>query len=210
MRRFIQGGLVALACMGASLPTATRAADVTTWQYTGQSANAQFFSTDPSGCIFTVVTVAAYDGRIKQEGQPAKESAARVAVQQYDSCTGTNPFVGNDEVVVGPDAFQVDQQRQHATLQATIPVNDFISGQTFSVAVNLAWTAQGNAVDIHKRYQVSAPGLHIIEHAQGTVQPALASGTVSVAGGPNLTPDAAQNDQVTISAVKQGTVQITR
>jgi hypothetical protein len=210
MHRFIRGGLVALAIMGVSLPTVTRAADVTTWQYAGQSANAQFISTDPSGCITTVVTVAAYDGRIKQDGQPTKESAARVAVQQFDSCTQSPLFFGNNETWVLTDAFQVNQQRTSATLNATINVEEYVSGKTFPVTVNLSWTANGNAVNMHKRYQLSAPGLRIVEHAQGTVQPAVASGTVSVADGPNLTPNAAQNDQVTISSVEQGTVQITR
>jgi hypothetical protein len=200
--------LVALCSIVGGLPTATYAVEVSRVDYAGQSANAQFFSTD--GCITTVVTVAAYDGRIQQQGQPTKASAARVAIQQYDSCTQTNPLLADGETVVAPDAFQVNQQRTSATLNSTINVNDYVSKQTLSVAVNLRWTSTGAAVDMHKRYQLSAPGLRIIEHAQGTVQPAGASGIVRVAGGPNLTPEVAQNDQVTMSSVKQGTVEITR
>jgi hypothetical protein len=208
MRRFIQGGLVAIALSCASLPAATQAAEVTQMQFSGRTVQAEFLSFDPSGCIGTYVGLQAIEDRTQTTGQPATTSSVLMAIVQRDVCQDQALIMeaaGVTQVPVG--TLQIDQQLKAAALTARLQVFDDVTASEYPVDVNLAWTATGEPAYQYKaRVQSSGPGYRLNSLTTGTIRPAVASGTVSLAGSRNLAPE--PSVQARIKDARSGTVEI--
>jgi hypothetical protein len=197
-------GLMFSALLTPSLSTPARAGD--TFNIRGPSALADFFSTDPSGCVFTDVFVFANDRRLHDPpGPPTTSSEASVGIFQADFCTGTERISAFGSGQLADPAFQITPKLTSATLNTTIEVFDSVSGSTFNVDVALTWTGTGGLIRQSQRLHFRSPGF--IQHFRfnGTFRDAEASGSVSL-GGTNLTPQPSFFAQ--LASIKEGSVVI--
>jgi hypothetical protein len=180
---------VAALAMAVSASPVHAASETTHFSFQGQTANAFFSSTDPGGCVVTSVFVLANDGRTKTgPGGPLAESFAFVAVSQFNQCTETQLLNAEGSAVLAADDFQMDSRLTAATLDTSIELFDFVSGTSFPVDVNLAWTGSGDTLTQRSHFQINAPGLKVNERFSGTLRGATATGTVT-AGTTNFTPE---------------------
>jgi hypothetical protein len=148
-----------------------------------------FWPSDDSKCILTSIEFRTSERSFKPGSlAPVRESIAQVAIDRFDSCTETPLGLifasTTDELVL-----QVDNRLTFASLQATLPGIDLVSGTEVVVEVNLAWTGAGDPITTwEKSRQVFPGGGVLIGQFMGTRTDATAAGTVSI-DGVNLTPN---------------------
>ena len=186
------GGLAALA------PTAGTAAGPLT-ESTGLSGplvNAEFVSTDPTGCVETDVFVSANSGTEQDHAGTLHYGVASVSLFEYDVCTDTvvRQAVGLDDALAAGQ-LQVSKQLDLATLDATIEVIDIDTGTAFPVTVDVTWTGTSDVSRSHSNTNDLYPGCHVINRWKGSGRSASAAGTVSD-GVTNLTPDVSQGAEI--------------
>jgi hypothetical protein len=169
---------------------------VTTMSLRGPLVDAEFTSTDPSGCVQTDVFVAANSGTEQDHPSTASVGVASVNIYQYDSCTGTTLLqaVGLDDTL-GPGDFQVSKQLDRASLNSMIKATDIDTGNTYDVNVHVDWTGAGAITRDHSNTNDVYPGCHIINRWKGSGRDANASGVVSD-GATNFTPGPSQGAEV--------------
>jgi hypothetical protein len=161
----------------------------------GPLVNADFSTTDPSGCVETDVFVSANSGTEQDHPGTAAYGVASVSIYRYDACTDTTLFqaVGlNDALQSG--AFQVSKQLDWASLNATIPVTDIDTGNTFDVDVKLDWTGTSDISRNHSNTNELYPGCHVINRWKGFGRDAVASGSVTD-GVTDFTPNPSQSGE---------------
>jgi hypothetical protein len=209
---FIIVTLVVSVCTLA-VPTSTRAAEVLRMQYSGPTAKAWFSHTDERGCIVDMVSIKASQGRAKQGGQPEAASQIFVWVWQYDACSDPNSLVtlfdGMVRTSLPAGALQVNRRLDTATLNTTVDVYDYVSGTTHSVAINVGWTATGDARYVKESDQVRVGSYIFSQRFESTSRPAQASGSVSLDNSANITPDPTVLE-TGIESVKSGEMIISR
>ena len=136
--------LVVLALALATFSQTTTASAGSVFHFKGQGADAFFSTTDPSGCIFTDVFVFASEEVFQNPPGPrSASSATSLFISQYDACTGTQLLAADGFASLADPDFQVLGKLNSATLTATVSMFDFVSGTSFDVDVNLAWTGAG-------------------------------------------------------------------
>jgi len=196
--------VLALALATFSLPTTAWAASV--FNFKGQSADAFFSSTDPSGCIFTDVFLFASEQTFQNPPGPGiPSSGTGLFISQFDSCTGTQLLAADGFAsLAGPD-FQVNRTLNSATLNATVNVFDFVSGASFDVDVNLTWTGAGPLARQNGHFHFQSPGCISNGSFSGTFRSATASGSVSD-GATNFTP--APSVFASIGSARSGSVTV--
>jgi hypothetical protein len=183
---------------------AAQASETSRSTFQGANAYAVFDST--SGCTDTSVFVEGVDGRSHTgPGQPEVQSFVYMSVVQYDTCTQAYLLIGSGYAVLVPDAFQMTQRT--ATLATTIEMYDYVSGNTFSVNVNVAWTGAGDTSMGTSNYTYRDQVFTTVYHSVGTSQTASAAGTV-ISNGTNFTPGASNYGYMSVS--KSGYLQVTR
>lgn len=205
MKRPLLSLIAAFAVVAGAGP-AQAASETLHFSFKGQFAEAFFSSTDPSGCVATLVFVNAADGRVKtMPSGPEVQSEASMFVSRIDQCTGTQLIEAEGFAELTPEEFQAD--RLHAaTLGTTIELFDFLSATSFPVEVNIAWTGTGASVTERNHSHFSAPGFKVNARFSGTVREATATGPVTD-GTTNFTPEPAVSAH--LSSVKLGEVEIT-
>lgn len=182
-------------------------AETTRFKLRGQEAVAAFSSTDATGCIRTNVFVAALDAEVKTApGRADADSRTMAVVSRYDTCTHTQLLDAQGEVLLPADAFVITPL-ESATLNATIPVVDLVSGTSLPLAVSLTWTAEGGSSRVRDHFQVKAPTFTVNARFNAISQDAAAVGTISE-GSTNLTPSPA--DLALLNSVKTGVLEISR
>ncbi len=159
------------------VPDTTAGAGVFRQYYFG--ASSLFASLDPSDpleCVATTVGVGAI-AYLQQDppGTPQASSDATVSISKFDNCAQTQLFYGTCSTLE-PD-FQVGPSFQSAALKADMNCFDFVSQSPFAVSVDLTWAGLGDTRRAHGHHFTSA------------ARQAVASGSVTVDGGINLTPN---------------------
>jgi len=212
-RQALQRGAVCLAFLGVlTLPTPARAAD--SFNFRGRFANAVFRSTDPTGCIVTVVFVTVTEGRLHNPPGPpsasvATDPVATVRIAQDDYCTSAYLHAFG-EATLTDETFQVNKELTSASLNATVLViNDAHDLFAYDVDLALTWTGTGELVRQSDRFHFHASDFSFQSRSNGTFRDAVASGSVSLAaslGDTNLTPQASMDAQ--IGSVKSGTLSL--
>jgi hypothetical protein len=205
MKRFALALAAVMSTLVVAFPAQAAPAETFHFSFKGQFAEAFFTSTDPSGCIQTDVFVFAVDGKLKQDGAPAVESSASVAISQFDVCTGTGLLDAFGSATLEPAEFVIDNKLTSATLDTTVTVMDFVSGTTFPVDVAVSWTGTGATFRVKEHSQIKTPGFKLNSRFDGTFRDAAASGTVSD-GTTNFTPEPAAFADM--GSVKSGEVSI--
>jgi hypothetical protein len=200
---------LAVVLMALALPARADGAETLHVKFQGQTAQAEFSSTQ--GCVQTVVYVLATDGRFKTDpGGPEAASGAESYIFQSDTCAQTQLRAAYGFAVLAPDEFQTDQRFTAASLAATIQVADVVSGTSFPVAVSVRWAGFGDTFSQDDRFHLKEPGLKVNFHLDGTFREASASGTVSD-GTTNLTPEPALlTGNTRLGSIKVGEVDIIR
>jgi hypothetical protein len=188
------GALVAFA-----LPTPTHATSTTVQvtHYRGSYADAYFSSTDPSGCVVTSVGVYAFSDTGSGPG-------ADLWIYAFDNCNNNLMFAGYGFTSLATGDFQTTRT-DSAQLNTTIPLYDYVSGQTVRRSVSLTWSATGQASRSSGNYRYQSPGFTSVSQYSGTFAPAQASGSVSD-GTTNYTP--VPSTDGSIGSVRNGQVNI--
>ena len=186
MKRFVFPVLLVLSVLLVGLPASTRAADILQFQTSGLGTLADF--TTASECMVTRVRLQAADERVKQVGKPATPSQVLLFIGQYDTCAQKELVRALAQVDVLPSAFQVDQQLNTATLQATgLEIFDYASATVLPVDISLTWKATGEARRLKGGHTESLGDFTLRERYDESFRPSVAFGTVTLAGSANLT-----------------------
>jgi hypothetical protein len=129
-------------------------------------------------CIFGLF-VSGTDGNVKVDGQPDATSEAFVDISQFDSCTGEQLLAASGFTILPPDEFVVDQELNQATLNTTVVMDEFITGETFRVEVSLSWSGTGDITTQRGFFYSKSTGVKVVAFFKGTFREGEASGTVS-------------------------------
>ena len=209
MQRFLVIMLLALSVVALGLPAATHAAEVTQREFSGYTVQALFSDIDAATCLRTHVGLQAIEDRTQSMGQPTVRSSALISIYQGNFCTGETLLAATGVTDVPLAALQVDQRLKTATFNATLNAFDDVTAAWRPVEVSLAWTATGDPSYQEKEHsQWSEPGFRINSYTSGTSRPAVASGSVSLAGSRNLTP--APSEWGRIKDARIGSVEISQ
>jgi hypothetical protein len=177
--------VLALTLLVLTLPLTSQAAESVRYRFRGAFASASFFADD--GCVASYIDVSASDGRVQAApGHPEVQSGANLSLYQYDYCAGTTLLAGYGFAALDADAFQIDRLTS-ATLHTTIAVDDWVSGASIPVEVNLAWSGTGATVRESNQYHSRSPDFTYNVRYTATSRAATAAGAVTL-GGVNLTP----------------------
>jgi hypothetical protein len=186
---FVTSILTAFVAMAVGYTTAANAEHV--FNLKQQVADAYFSSTDSTGCISTDVSVVA--SKAAQRVPPEKSqpsSGVFVSISQYNYCEGTQLLSadnGYGGVQLGDQDFLISANLDSASLNAITTVQDYVSGGSFDVSINLTWTATGPLGRTRLNSFTRTPGCKMITRLSGTFRPVEASGTVE--GAMNFTPE---------------------
>ena len=205
MKRLVFAVALLLSMMIAAVPADAAGPEIRRLIFKGQFAEAAFQTVDSSGCIETFVTVIAEDRHLQLAGAPDATRRASIDLFQFDSCSGDLLLSAFGLATLAPGQFQVDKQFTAATLNATIVVTDFVSGNSYPVDVSLSWVGNGDIVSTRDRVQLNEPGYSLNTRFTGTSRNAIASGTVSD-GVTNFTPRPAEFADM--GSTKRGEVEI--
>lgn len=175
-----------------------------TFKFKGQSASAYFSSADPSGCIYTDVSVYASEQiSASQPGPGSPSSGTNVSIYQYDACTGTQLLAADGFAPLADADFEVSKKLESAKLNATVNVFDYVSGTSFDVSLDLTWTGTSSLGHQMSHFQYQFAGCHQNLHTNGTFRFAQAIGAVS-AGTTEFAPSPAVD--ASIFSAKSGDV----
>lgn len=206
MKRTAVAALVALAVILAI--AAPAGAETFHLRFKGLVAEAFYFTSDPSGCVFTFAYVVGVDGSVKTDpGAPEQASIAAAFVDVFDSCARTSLLAAFGESALEEEEFQIDRRFTAATLRTSIPMFDFVNGTEFTAEVDQSWSATGDTVRIKDHFQVKTPDFRLNAKFDGTFREASASGSLSD-GTTNFTPGPAAFSDT--GSVKVGEVAVVK
>lgn len=149
------------------------------FRFTGQFAEASLYGSDESTCVVTEVYLAAVDGRIKQAREPEAASEAFVFISQFDGCREELLLSAIGFARLTEPEFTIDRRLGRAKLEATIQVEDSVSGTSFPVMVNLSWLGTSDPDRVKDRLQVRTPGWRLKVRYDGTFRLGQASGVIA-------------------------------
>ncbi len=161
------------------------------FSFHGLSASASFDSVSGS-----VDTFAFVDGNSTRN-----QVFADVFVGQFDFSTDT--YLEFAFGSTSTATFQVGSQLSSATLSATIPVTDEVTGHTFNVSVSVNWTATGPIQSEQSTLHFHTKGFTENDQFNAKLRDAQASGTISD-GTTNFSPS--PSDFAQIGRFNQGDV----
>jgi hypothetical protein len=168
------------ACLAITLPAAaTPHAQHSRVQ--GDTASAEFFSYDASGCISTDVFVFVSESREhNQPGAPTDGGQVFADISRYDECHGFAPveFLFGD-APLAPEDFQTSGNAQSATFHKTLVMSSFLTGNSTPVTFDITWNGDGAPTTSHTHQVYSSPGLRFSASLHGTSRPATATGSIS-------------------------------
>jgi hypothetical protein len=179
------------------------AAQVEVFRTSGNSVMASFHSLDASGCVITDASVFASDGTaLIPPGGPAPFQGAGIAISQFDQCRQLLLLTG----LGSTDAvnFQIAKDLTSATLSGTIPMDEFVSGTTIQISVNVTWVGNGTTVHQAATSHEAVPGFVEDGHGNGDMQDGQAAGVITdgtqnFAPGASVSAELQQNSSGTIS-----------
>ena len=168
-----------------SRPTGVSATDIS--HFRGRSVDANFFSTDSSGCISTGVNL--FAGDLVSDTPPNQASPRIVIViSQYDRCTNTQLLAASTNAPLSKKDLQIAGTLNSATLQTTVSVFDEVSNTSFNVTVDLTWTGTSSVEHQTTHFNDRFEDCHFVIRSNSAFRFAEASGTVTD-GTENFTPE---------------------
>ena len=120
------------------LPAVAGAAEVQRYQFRGENVSASFYDVDDTGCIQTNVWLWGGESVTREgPGRPAERSELYVTVSKVDVCNWSYLYEGSGSATAAN--LEIDRTNA-ATLKATVPIYDSVSGTTSDVTLDLART----------------------------------------------------------------------
>jgi hypothetical protein len=173
----------------------------------GAAAAAQFESVDGSGCIVTDVFVQGQQVKQSKNSGVLGGATAFVSVSEFDQCTFLDLVEAAGQASLPAGAFQIDSKLTAASLVASVDVTDLFTSNTFTVDLNVAWTASGAATTTKSHFQQKSGGFTIIENNHDSSVDATANGTITQGGATLVSGDALF---ATMFNANDGSIQITK
>lgn len=176
MKKVILGLGTAVAALSMSLPA--MAATTYRYQIRGENAYADFYKFDE--CSQTGVSIFAADNVTRTSpGAPTAQKEAHLYYWNYNFCTGASSSGGGSSQNF---TFTSSKQLDTAKLNGTFTVNDYNTGDTKEIAVDLTWTGTGDISrgNSHSRYQ--GAGYSSNYRSVGSYRQADVSGSVTLNG----------------------------
>ena len=193
--------LLALVAPGAA------SAATSTYQLHGDHATAAFSTVEPDGCTFTEVYIHVHESRYQiPPGGPQTGTWLDVQIVKTDECLGYQTLLNAfGSVEIPASAFDVQGNLLSATLDATVPVFEYISGESDVVTLSLSWAGEEDIFRNSQHERYASPYYKYTFRSSGSYRNAQATGTV-IYRGVNLTPgpsayaylSSAQSGQVSI------------
>jgi hypothetical protein len=154
------------------------------------TAIAVFEATSPTDAclVFTVMVIASDQmQKLSPDGGPIASVETMLIVAIEDVCQGITLLSGEGETA--QPSFRMAGDLRSATLTATVPVLDNITGQLINYSVNLTWTATGQPVfeQSKETFRDRDLGIFAVVQFRGRTVDAEATGTVAGLG-ENFTP----------------------
>lgn len=107
-------------------------------QFRDHLAVANFSRSDESTCSGALTIVGLSDNDpILNQGAPG----LFLLIWQFDLCTFDDQLFVETRVPISTSEFEICPNLRYATLNTSVPVCDFVSGNCFDVFFNLTWTA---------------------------------------------------------------------
>lgn len=181
-------------------------------QFTSANAFGNFDSVSSDGCIFTDVSVQAFDS-LTRPGNVTSQ-AVMMNINKFDNCQGIilenasnfDPSTGLSDFT---GTIQFGDKLSTATVVGTAPMFDGDSGTLlFTTSIDLTWQGFGATTTFIDSAHSRSPGFISNSHFNGDTRMAEASGTLTDEAGNNLATPATLNAQ--LGDAKSGTVQIVK
>jgi hypothetical protein len=145
-----------------------------------EGANA--FFTSFNAYVATTYQISANVANAHTPGSAAAlQSAVNVAISRYNVCTQTAVAFATGTAPLSASEFQIDQTLNSASLNAAVPMQDTISGQTFTAQIALTWSATDSISQGISVFHSSSPGMRLNGRTHGWFRTAAASGRVVIA-----------------------------
>lgn len=153
------------------------------YHFRGKTAVMEFFETDPTGCIYTSVTVFATESRYHSApGSPTSSAWADVSIYQWNSCTYEDLICAYGSSALPSGAFTMANNLSSATVNATVETYDYCSGISQPASFAVTWTGDGQIVRGKSNSSYHYPGYHTSYRSNGSSSDATGSGSMTVGG----------------------------
>ena len=186
--------LVALLAPGAA------SAATFTYHLQGNNAAASLEAMDQDGCTFTGAYVYVYETRDNiQPGAPQSGTWLSVQIYKTNECLGYEVLLNAfGSVALPAGAFDVQGNLTGATLDAEVPVFDYLTGQSGVVTISLSWTGEGDVFRNLQSSRYSSPYYKFTYRSNGSYRSADVTGSL-VYGGVDLAAGASAAGYLTAS-----------
>jgi hypothetical protein len=146
---------------------------------------AEAFFTASNGCVVTSYQVTATNGRSHSPSNPVQmQTTAFVAINRFDVCTQIPLMSAWGAAPLSSSEFQLAQNLSSASLHVSVPMQDGLSGQTFTAEIALTWTATDEMTHGISITHTSAPGMRVNGRSHGSSRVAAVSGSIVVGNTP--------------------------
>ena len=162
------------------------------------TADADFVSYDPSGCISSEVFVFLRKGKTKGESKDAAKAKVAVTIFQTNDCEDRTLLEARGNAKLKGREVSVDPQLGMVKLDARVRMLDAVSKKPFAAHLTLTWAAVDEPIVANTRFDVEAPG-RIGKRARPvarTIRLAEARGRISN-GETNFIPEPATDATIT-------------
>jgi hypothetical protein len=161
------------------LSVASHAAAPSKLRLQGDSVNATFYSYDPLTCVATGLTVYAYETVQHSTGAPDAARSLYIDLYSYNDCDGTTLVAANGAAEITRAEFEVQGSAQSARLQKSLALQDYFTGATIPVTVDLTWTGIGEPTRSTSHQSLHADYASFSSHATGVSRQADVAGSVT-------------------------------
>jgi len=110
-------------------------------------------------------------------GGPPPGPGVSVNIFQWDNCAQIQLMAAFGFAT--PTTLQMDRKLSSGAVTATVPMQDYVSNNTFTVSVNVSWTGTGPVSRQVYTGHFQGPGFSGTNHFQGTLRNATATGSVN-------------------------------
>jgi hypothetical protein len=145
--------------------------------FKGGGAVAFFVSVE--GCIQTNVDIYTAEGMVKEApGAPQPFSSVNIYISQYDTCSATEVLYVDAIADLAELDLQIDPKLQEASLNTTLTVTDTLTGNTFDIAIDIAWTGIGPLTHDHYNFRLGDRDCRIHDRNNFAERAIIATGSV--------------------------------
>ncbi|MGZ3637759.1 MAG: hypothetical protein ACXVCX_07970, partial [Ktedonobacterales bacterium] len=146
--------------------------------FNGINATAYFSPSDTgSSCIYSWTTVFVSDHVTGEPGVTSETSFAGVNIFKFDQCTYT---VVQDQFGIATNVdFKHDASLQYASIDATVPVTDYLTGTTSNFTISLKWRGVGSLSKVMDQQSTRSQHYVFRTRYTGDTRAAIVSGTFS-------------------------------